>query len=797
MIFSISLLALYGGVHIARQSFGTIRTSLDALEGPHELMRAANKLQAIVNESDRVYSQLLKRNQGTDIRQFEQLASQMSRMVDTLRLEYGEQPPHTGLMDTLQFFISKRVQLISAYLGLRANLSSGVVTASYIGKIDSLLSMQLAEDTLLVSSSATRKTTTTFDTLHIERPVEQKKNLLRRLFGKKQPEAPPPPPATTLIARDVEEFEYKIDTVARENNREESLNEIQALLNELVATEKNRQEKLRDRELQVYSFEREFRARMADLLLAVEQNVMNQTYRVRYEAGNVVEEALSGLQLILVAFGLAGLLLVGLMLLDVTQSQRNKQLLIEARREAERQSEARTWFLSNMSHEIRTPLQSIVGYAEQMRESGQAPEASLAAVHQASLHLLDVVNEVLDYHKLQAGKFVLQQAPFGVAAVVDAAVAVVRPQVAGRPVALVCSMGSVEQLWVKGDAYRLRQIMLNLLGNAVKYTEKGKVQLTLHTEESATQTWLHIEVADTGIGIEPDRQQRIFEEFEQATAYQGTQGTGLGLSITRALVQAHGGTIALTSSPGQGSTFRVALPYLPAQPQQQLSAEPVTTPSGEVWMVDDDALITTLGASIAQKHGMAYRTFARGEQVLEALQASRPALVLADVRMPGISGVQLAAAIKQKWPQSEVPVVAVTAQVLPNEQAALLQQGFNGVLCKPFTAAQWLDAVATYAAHPTAKVSLQEATEHLTDDAALQQRLVQDTAHDLALVQAAWREQDKETVLLVAHRLAGRFAQMGYRPQSRAWRTLEKGILAHDTLPHYEALAEAVAASAL
>jgi len=367
-----------------------------------------------------------------------------------------------------------------------------------------------------------------------------------------------------------------------------------------------------------------------------------------------------------------------------------------ARATAEKANRAKTEFLANMSHEIRTPLHGIIGMNDLLLRStlGTTQHEYAVAIRESANALLLIIDDILDISKLEAGKVELERTDFHLGDTIRAAAALMAPSAVEKQLDLVCTIDPASDRRAHGDPFRLRQVLLNLIGNAFKFTEHGAVRV--HVGPDPSQPFLtRIEVVDTGIGIAPEALGRLFEKFAQADSSISRRfgGTGLGLAISRELTELMNGQLTADSVKGRGSVFRVVLPLGEAigEPEAEVDArcepEPARGPL-HVLVADDNAINQRLLAALLQSAGHSVTVAANGRQAVEAVMRENFDVVLMDVQMPVMDGIQATHHIRAlARPKCEVPIIALTADALHDAPERYRGVGMDLYLSKPLSAA--------------------------------------------------------------------------------------------------------------
>lgn len=380
--------------------------------------------------------------------------------------------------------------------------------------------------------------------------------------------------------------------------------------------------------------------------------------------------------------------------------------LAKAKEAAETANVAKSSFLANMSHEIRTPMNAISGLIHLMQQDDATPEQSerLGKIETSTQHLLSIINNILDISKIEAGKLTLEQADFHLDTILDNVQSLFRDQAESKGLAIEVTTKEVQH-WLRGDPTRIRQALINYVGNAVKFTERGNISINASkVDENEAGILVRFEVADTGVGIAPDTLAGLFESFEQAdvsiTRKHG--GTGLGLAITRHLARLMGGEAGAESELGKGSTFWFTARLARTQEVPD-AATPKATGSGllphhhgaRILLAEDNAINLEVAVALLSRAGFKVDTVENGREAVRKTRAGDYDLILMDIQMPEMDGLEATRVIRSF--DAELPILAMSANVFAEDRQACAEAGMNDFVAKPInlnamfnTLAKWL-----------------------------------------------------------------------------------------------------------
>jgi two-component system, sensor histidine kinase len=386
---------------------------------------------------------------------------------------------------------------------------------------------------------------------------------------------------------------------------------------------------------------------------------------------------------------------------NIRDLKETEEKLKEEKKKAESSEKVKQLFLANMSHEIRTPMNAILGFARLLQESDIDEEQRkyIDIILQSGDNLLVIINDILDFSKIEAGKVVFEVLPFHLADNIRSTIELQAAKARQKNIKLTAHIDEKLPVMVQGDTVRLNQILLNLISNAIKFTEEGEVNVSVtEVKESNSDVTIQFSVKDTGIGIPLEKQSKIFEVFEQATTSTVRKfgGTGLGLSIVKQLVELQGGRVVLKSKPGLGSEFSFRLRFLkyhseeiPVEPKEKIPAQLVNDikigAGKRILVVEDNPINSLLVLKVLKRQGYETDVAENGKVALDKYHANKYDIILMDLQMPEMDGYEATINIRRSLTgNNNIPIIAMTAHTIKGEYERCMEIGMNNFISKPF-----------------------------------------------------------------------------------------------------------------
>lgn len=764
IILLCSGVALGLAYYVSRISFVELLGTVNKISTPDEKLRLVSKISRDILQQDQLQRSQLFLTNNKQYSGFVTESNTIIHSLDSLKMLYTNNTVQQQRIDSILKLIRERDKLFISYVQVRKRLVDNREFTDRIQHINQLIQTNPSIDKTVVTTEKKVKTTTP------ARPAAQaqdERGFLARLFGVKKEETGISETPRPIVHEELNIQVDSIESIPKQVNQIK----INQAIRDLRLQQQQQSSSFINREAELTTAGSVLVNSIFNILHEVEQEAMLQMEQDNQNAQIVVNQSVDKIAYILIGFFVIVILMTVLVFSDIRKSNNYRLALEQAKEEAEYHSMAKQRFLSNMSHEIRTPLQSIIGFTEQMRLNDPTQKSRLNIIHNASEHLLQIVNEVLDYNRIHSGNFHFSTQVFPIKEVLQEVMDAMNPQAERKHLQFESIVKIAGTGYVEGDVFRLKQILFNLISNAIKFTDKGSVKVGLSAVEYGADTQINLSVADTGSGIEPQDIQRIFNEFEQAGNFNSgvNFGSGLGLSIVKALVTNLDGEIKIKSEPGVGSTFKVRLKFPAAEktqatPKVQDNLIPVNEFKSEVWVVDDDAFILQLCDTILNHHKIPHRCFSSPLTLLDTPWEAPISHVIMDMRMPEMHGQELSRLLRRRIPKN-VKLIACTAQALPEERQEILQMGFDALLLKPFKEADLLAILGVK------DNSIQEGNRSILPQSAFWEEksdrdliigmFIKDTEKDWLQLRTFTLEQDKSGIEMTAHRMAGRTAQMG------------------------------------
>ncbi|HEX7016613.1 MAG TPA: ATP-binding protein [Cyclobacteriaceae bacterium] len=781
--FVLASVAIIAALAITKYSFEGLLGTVNNLAQPNEKLRALNNLYQKVIQLDQLQRADAIRRPHKSAEALLHESEPIILTLDTLRRMRWSGQEQLARLDQMEKLVRERERLLFSYFTLKSDFILNTKFSRQLDSLAAIITWSQANRDTSVTTTERRTVTTTYPSLE----TEDNRTWLEKLFGSKKPSTTNP--ETHFEVQ--EEFNVRIDTIYMAQ-QDSAIAEVGRIMKAIEDDHRLQSQQVARRELDLVNANTRLINELVSHIREVEHEERAIEKANSDMALDLTTKSITRIGIILIISFLGSALLAFLILTDISKANILRKQLVEAKEKAEELSHVKQRFLANMSHEIRTPLQSILGFSEQLKQQRSVDSEAVEAIHSSSEHLLHIVNEVLDFSKIESGKLTIERDPFDLSAVLREVEAAIRVQAAKKGLEFVLTYDESWNIPLIGDSFRLRQILYNLLGNAVKFTLKGRVGLQVDIEEQDYGVNCTFSVSDTGLGMTEEEIGNVFNQFEQAHATIDRQfgGTGLGLTIVKKLVEAQNGHLTVESTPGEGSLFVVKLHFDKASHEAvnvptQYESETESRPVGKVLVVDDDPMILRLCRIILDKHHIPNEAHGDPMHVLDTPLDPEINYILLDIRLPGISGVDLCRELRRKT-SGDTKIIALTAHVLPQEKHQLIESGFDYVLTKPFRENDLLNQLGIKTTTPApepadGKPDLHILRQMTMGDTELYQtvlqQFLQETQEDSDQLEEDMKHLNYDHIRERIHKLAGRIGQVGVERLSGKLREIEEEIV--------------------
>lgn len=771
-----------------------IYKQISKFTGDESLVSSANqKLYLIGNtitglyEAESLSSSFLQTGSSGSFRKYIAIIRQVEENIDSLKRMTPEVEQQSRI-DTIHLLLNDKIRNLKELLRVKKSQEAEKYYTQAIASIES------AKDSLTTVPDIRRRIVTTRDTSYIK-GIKKKKGFLG-LFSSKEPDSTL---QVTVSSREI------WDTIRNHsgNTPDSILNILRSTWENFQAENESLNRQINQREYQIVNQSVEITKQLRKVLYNYEMEEITHSLDRMAQREQVMNSSAHLIAVIAIIAVLFVAFFCTLILKDISRSQRYRLQLEAANAYTAQLLKSREQLMLTVTHDIKSPLSSVMGYIELLATTptDERQRYFLKNMKSSSEHIEHLISDLLDLSKLENNRMTVEEVIFNPAQLFREIADTFIPLATAKQLKLNCKIDEFLNANYEGDALRIRQILTNILSNAVKYTEEGEVSFSAAVSEE--NPGILLQVNDTGPGMTTEEQKVIFEEFTRLKSHAGIEGTGLGLTITLKLIHLLKGEIKLESEPGRGSRFTIFLPLLRIGDTQEaggLSSEqtmPFTTvcPSSlKVLLVDDDPLQLEMTAGLLQKYGIHCKSTNNPQLVREKILREHYDLIFTDIQMPGMNGFELIRQIRESKDTSQLPVVALSADA-GKEEEEYIQAGFTAYLGKPFTSGQLLGIIRQICGitflQPTVRseqetISLQENPELYTlknirqftdnDETAtcrIIASFIEETRKHLVLLEEYLQQGQTENIARLAHKMLPMFRQLEVKEITGLLQTLE------------------------
>ncbi|MRT92450.1 ATP-binding protein [Ancylomarina sp. 16SWW S1-10-2] len=679
--YLILLIAIVSSGFIGYTSYERLMDSVSQISKPDAEISQMNHLLTDLSEAEnhiRVYS-LTKKEQYLDL--FGEKVKSIKNELDSLRSSKISNRHSIQMIDSMIFLIDVRSQKLNAFATIKKE-KEGI---NYNKQALKELSVASKYSRSELESSLTKRTTV--DTIKkIKKKVDEPKSFLGIRFGKKKESK------YEVVDRVIERQVVHIDSSFLQ--KQDSL--FKSFREELESSrmkEQANRARLRSEELKLVDENSIILQKIKKLLTEIEQQQIRDINKKVKQTERIAKDSIILIAFVIIIGFIFGVLFILFTLFDLSKSDYLRQQLMIAKAKAEELAKVKEEFLASMSHEIRTPLNALIGFSRQLDktvlDSDQAKYAKV--IGNSSNHLLGIVNDILDLAKIEAGKLVVEKQYFEPKKLIQEVYNLLSESAKKKKIEFSWSYEGEDEYYFESDPFRLKQILLNLGSNAIKFTEEGSVKIKGFLESNGDKNTLKVCLVDTGIGISADKLERVFEDFSQAESFSARKygGTGLGLSISRRLARMLGGELNVNSELDKGSEFCLDLPInkgeaiVESSVFKSINKVPEELKQKTILVAEDDEYSSLLMQTIFKGWGLKTSFVNNGLKALDCFKKTTYDIVLTDIHMPEMGGVDLCKNIRTSL-NLDIPIIALTANVRKVDLDKYIKEGMSAYLLKPF-----------------------------------------------------------------------------------------------------------------
>ncbi|MEJ8803759.1 ATP-binding protein [Pontibacter sp. H249] len=703
--FGLALSMVVVAVYLTYASFTQLLSSVDELSKPNIKLNSLQHTLATISAAEssiRAYTLTTKEHH---FKSYLSHLDTIENQLDSLRTLLQDNKTEVAQIDSIAVLLKAKQVNMHRYVALKKEQQRLNPSDQALRRIAS------AAEPKPTSTTIRQHTTTTISDRLLKVPEysepqqeeeQEKKGFLNKLFSRKDKEKQQPTAPPQVIKPELSVTrEVRVDT-SKVAPPVAQLAKVRSILKNVKRESDKKEALLQAEELTLLQQDKNIMDQIRAMMYEMEQYEQAQS-QLNSEKARTEAKKTSTILLLVGILGLGGgVAFILLILRDITRSNNYKRSLIRAQKASVQLARAKEAFVANMSHEMRTPLNVILGFTEQLQHTNlqKQQQGHIQAINSAGQHLLHIVNDVLDLSKIEAGKLNINPVPFGLKQLTAELEQAFSLKAAAKGIRLSCQVSDNIPDALQGDVIRIKQVLFNLIDNAIKFTHEGLVLVDVVLKgQRRNRITISITVSDTGIGIPKDRLQHVFGEFNQAddSILRKYGGTGLGLSISKKLVEMQGGTLTVNSEAGKGTSFTMVLPLLLAQ--QSINAPaPAALTTGSftgytALVIDDDTYSRTLAELILNRWGMQVHLANDGHEALDLVKEHTYDVVLTDLQLPGVSGKTVSRAIRKY--NKQVPILALSANILSNDPDFFKGAAIVGHLLKPFTEQELHQLLAT------------------------------------------------------------------------------------------------------